>query len=56
MLAMFTLLPMEEVESIVAECVRFASDDEALRARYARLYEGEAGVRRPTGITQGAAS
>ncbi|MDQ3035343.1 MAG: squalene/phytoene synthase family protein, partial [Myxococcota bacterium] len=38
----------EEVESIVAECVRCVGDDDALRARYARLYEGEAPMRRAT--------
>lgn len=36
----------EEVESIVAECLRYVDDDDALRARYARLYEPVTPLRR----------
>ncbi|UJR78358.1 FAD-dependent oxidoreductase [Sandaracinus amylolyticus] len=39
----------EEVESIIAECVRFVADDDALRARYARLYDDGATARRASG-------
>jgi phytoene/squalene synthetase len=41
----------EEVESIVAECVRHVSDDDALRARYARLYDEDVPLRRATSST-----
>lgn len=49
--AMFTpgkpvKISREEVESLIAECVRDVSDDDALRARYARLYEPEMPIRR----------
>lgn len=49
--AMFTSgkpvkISREEVESLIAECVRDVSDDDALRARYARLYESEMPLRR----------
>jgi phytoene/squalene synthetase/2-polyprenyl-6-methoxyphenol hydroxylase-like FAD-dependent oxidoreductase len=46
----------EEVESIIAECVRYASDDDALRARYARLYDPVEPIRRATSSLHGVSS